>query len=248
MFRVTYRPKNDRDHSRTELFNDTKDLGQFILNLTDNEKEANSAMKWCSEASFGSKITRQPNYKIECFNEDALAKDIENKVVRKICDYLGIGYNFIGYDNDALTWDIGAGTSWIKYHEDYGYYIVINRVESDGTCNELFSTTNKSSQQFITDAVVGTEKAMKKQLKETKNVQTADNNWHKHYVSGGNKKIGPNDHIDYYYKNNGAKISVQYLDWRHNKAVAYAAYDASGKSLGCYSRLYEAQRVIDLGK
>ncbi len=247
MFSVTYRPKNDRDHSRTELFSDIKDLGKLILNVTDNENEANSAMKWCNEASFGSKIIRQSNYKIECFNETQLQKDGE-KVVKEICSKLRIGYAFVGFDNDALTWDIDIDLSWIKFHPNYGYYCVINESLSDGTCKELFSTKNKSSQQFITDVVAGAKRIVGKQLKSVKNSKASDNDWHRHYASGGNKKSGPNDYIDFYYKNNGVKISVQYLDWRHNKTVTYAAYDASGKSLGCYSRLYEAQRVIDLGK
>ena len=85
-------------------------------------------------------------------------------------------------------------------------------------------------------------------FKAAKNTKTYDTGWHKHYFSGGSKKDGSTDFIKYYYKDNGAKISVQYIDWRHNRAVGYVAYDVSGKSLGCYSRLYEAQKVIDLGK
>ena len=232
MFSVTYRPKNDRDHSRTELFSDIKDLGKLILNVTDNENEANSAMKWCNEASFGSKIIRQPNYKIECFSETQLQKDGE-KVVKEICSKLGINYAFVGFDNDALTWDIDLDLSWIKLHPNYGYYCVINESLPDGTCKELFSTTNKNSQQFIKDVVAG----VKRIVKAAKNTKASDNDWHRHYASGGNKKSGPNDYIDFYYKNNGPKIIVQYSDNRHNKKVAYIAYDASGQLLGTYPRI-----------
>lgn len=233
MFSVTYRPKNDRDHSRTELFGNIKELGKLILNVTDNENEANSAMKWCNEASFGSKIIRQPNYKIECFNEEQLQKDGE-KVVKEICSKLGIRYAFVGFDNDALTWDIDIDLSWIKLHPNYGYYCVINESLPDGTCKELFSTTNKSSQQFITDVVAGVEKVTRK---KTKNAKTFDSNWHRHYASGGNKKSGPNDYIDFYYNDTGAKIIVQYSDYRHDKKAAYMAYDASGQLLGTYPKI-----------
>ena len=248
MFRFTYRPKEDRDHSRTEYFNDTKDLSQAILNLTDSDKEADLAYKWLERAGFKDKVIRQKfNYKIECFNEDELKSKVEN-VVKEVCNKIGIGYTFAGWDNDELTWDIDAGLSWIKFHDNYGYYIVVNKQNPDGGVTEMFSLKTKDKNKFIVDSVVGVEKAISKQLKLTKNLKPVDNYWHKHYVSGANHKVGPNDHIDYYYKSNGAKISVQYVDWRHNRACAYAAYDASGKSLGCYSKLYEAQRVIDLGK
>ena len=85
-------------------------------------------------------------------------------------------------------------------------------------------------------------------VKAAKNTKTYDTGWHKHYAFGGGKKAVSNDFIKYYYKNNGAKINVEYTDFRHNKACAYVAYDESGKSLGIYLRLYEAQKAIDLGK
>ena len=42
MFKLTYRPTYNRDNSRTDYFNDTKDLANFVLSLTNNKAEADN--------------------------------------------------------------------------------------------------------------------------------------------------------------------------------------------------------------
>lgn len=83
MFKLTYRPKHDRDHAVTEYFNDIKSLGQALINIVDNEKEEQSAMDWCGRAHWGDKVVRQQfGYKIECFNEEALKKGTDTYSTR----------------------------------------------------------------------------------------------------------------------------------------------------------------------
>ena len=177
MFKLTYRIDGDKNTSLVEYFDDIKSLGQALIHLVNNEKEEQSAMNWCGRAHWGDKVVRyQFGYKIECFNETELKNSVE-AVVKEICSRLGITYNFVGWDNDALTWDIGVGTSWIKFNDNYGYYIVINKEAHDThELTEMFSTTNKDKKKFIADSVAGIEKAFKSQLKQTANNSNSTKN------------------------------------------------------------------------
>lgn len=241
MFKLTYRPTYNRDNSRTDYFNDTKDLANFILSLTNNKAEADNAYKWCNNASFGSHVTRQPNYKIECFNEDEFIKETEKKVVSKITKALGLDCRSLGLRNEQFTWDIGDRENFITYNPNDGYGILIQKRTLYGL-EEVWSTTNKDANKFITDAVIGVEKVMSKQLKATSNNST----WHKHYFSGNSTKQHANDAIEFYYKDNGDKIIVSYTDFRHNKVACYAPIDRNGNRLGSFSKLYEAQKVFGI--
>lgn len=81
--------------------------------------------------------------------DDEEVIDVENTVIKPICTALGIEHDFVGVDNDALTWDIAYETSWIKYHPSYGYYLCVNHIEDDGTCTELVSHVLKEKHDFI---------------------------------------------------------------------------------------------------
>lgn len=242
MFKLTYRPKHDRDHAVTEYFDDIKSLGQALINIVNNEKEENSAMDWCERANWGDKVVRQQfGYKIECFNEEELKNNIEETVVKPICKHFNIGYSFTGWDNDAMTWDLDADLSWIKFHDNYGYYFVMNKDNYPNGNTEIFSTTNKDKNKFISDVIVGLEKVIRNQMKKTSKTETA---WHKMYSNGTNKKIEPNDFIKYYYRNDKCRINVTYTDWRHNKVCGYTAYDMFGNCIGIFPKLFEAQSSI----
>ena len=245
MFKLTYRPTYNRDKSRTDYFNDTKDLANFILSLTNNKTEADSAYKWCNNATFGSHVTRQPNYKIECFNENEFIKETEQKVISKITEALGLNYKCLGLYNEQFTWDIGDRTNFITYNPNDGYGILIQKRTQYGV-EEVWSTVNKDANKFITDAIIGVEKIISKQLKSTRNIKINNSTWHKHYFSGKSTKQHANDAIEFYYKDNGDKIVVSYTDFRHNKAACYAPIDKDGNRLGSFSKLYEAQKVLDM--
>lgn len=166
MFRLTYRDKYDKDHSRTEYFDDIKDIGQALINLVDNEKEEQYAMEWCGRANFGDKVVRQQfGYKLECFSETELKNKVE-QVINELCNKINtkynakVAYSFVGWDNDALTWDLNIFTSWIKYRDDYGYYIVINDDNYPNGLTELFSCTDKNANRFLDRAQKGIEEVL----------------------------------------------------------------------------------------
>lgn len=163
MFKLTYRDPHDRDHSKVEYFDDIKSLGQALINIVDNEKEEQSAMEWCGRAHWGDKVVRQQfGYKIECFSEEKLKNKVE-QVVKELCDNINkaynakVGYSYVGWDNDALTWDLNLFTSWVKYRDDYGYYIVINDDNYPNGMTELFSCTDKNVNNFLTKTQKGIE-------------------------------------------------------------------------------------------
>lgn len=153
MFRLTYRDPHDRDHSRIEYFDDIKSLGQALINIVDNEKEENSAMDWCSRAHWGDKVVRQQfGYKIECFNEEKLKADIQ-AVADEISKHCGVANSFVGWDNDALTWDFNLGTTYMKFHDQYGYHMSIEDYNKDGSNKHIGEFTSKDKQQFIDSCV-----------------------------------------------------------------------------------------------
>ena len=233
MFKITYRPKYDRDHSQKEYITDIKDIGNFILELLDNKKEANYAMRWCGEAKFGSKLIRQPNYKIECFNEKDLIAQVEKEVIKPICKRTGISCIYKQFDK-VFIWQIQGIDGEISYHEQGGYNAVVYD-NNNNVCNIL----NSKADLFIRATV----RAMTS-LPQFNANRKSDNTWHKMYYSGKGIKQNANDSIDYYYKNSGERIVLSYLDWRHKKPVCYAAIDKTGKRLGSYNRLCDAQKAF----
>lgn len=153
MFKLTYKQYGTQ---LVSYFNDIKDIGQALINIVNDEKEENAAMKWCGNAHIGDSIVRQKyKYKIECFSEEALRKYIENSVLKPIKDRIyDISFEFIGWDNDAMTWDIDLKTnikdvSYIKFHDNYGYYLCINVDEDGEGYKELASVTDKNKAKFI---------------------------------------------------------------------------------------------------
>lgn len=242
MFKITYRPKNDRDHSQVKCYNDIRDIRDFILAVTDNESEAQNAYKWCGSAIFGSKIVRQPLYKIECINEVSEQRHIKS-IVEYICHKVGLTFK-LGYTLFHYTlYKDGKSIGEIIYDYNFGYYINVDftgLVISDIT--SVFSITLKDKNEFIEKSVAGINKILK--YYKTKKAESSV--WHKRYISGKNKKTGANDHIVCYYKDNGAEIHVNYLDWRHSKPVAYTCWDASGVLLGTRTKLSEAQYLVDV--
>lgn len=152
MFKLTYRPKYDKNHATTEYFDDIKSIGQALINIVNNEKEENSAMDWCERAKFGDKVVRQQfGYKIECFSEEALKKEVQT-IADEISKQCSVDNSFVGWDNDALTWDFDLGVTYMKYHDNYGYYMVINQYEGS-IAKEVWSFTSKDKKKFIEECI-----------------------------------------------------------------------------------------------
>ncbi len=84
MFRLTYRDKYDPKQTNVEIFNDTKDVGYAILDLTDSEKEANAVIDWCNNAGFGDRRTRNLCYILECVSESQLNKPVKQKKAKNV--------------------------------------------------------------------------------------------------------------------------------------------------------------------
>ena len=152
MFKLTYKQYGTQ---LVSYFDDIKDIGQALINIVNDKKEENAAMKWCGNAKFGDSIVRQKyKYKIECFNEEVLRKYIEKSVLKPIKDRVyDMDFEFQGWDNDSLTWDIDLKSnvkdiSFIKFHDNYGYNLCINVDKGDGY-EELASVTDKNKDKFI---------------------------------------------------------------------------------------------------
>lgn len=153
MFKLTYKQHGAQ---LVSYFDDIKDIGQALINIVNNEKEEKAAMDWCGNANLGDSIVRQKyKYKIECFSEEALRKYIENSVLKPIKDRIyDIGFELIGWDNGSMTWDIDLKAnindiSFIKFHDNYGYYLCINENRDQEGCIEIASVTDKNKARFI---------------------------------------------------------------------------------------------------
>lgn len=168
MFKLTYKQYGTQ---LVSYFDDIKSIGQALINIVNDEKEENAAMKWCGNAHIGDSIVRQKyKYKIECFSEEALKKYIEDSVLKPIKDRIyDIGFEFIGWDNDALTWDIDLKAdikdiSFFKFHDNYGYYLCINEDKGSEGCEELASVSDKNKEKFIkraTDTILQAKSLMR---------------------------------------------------------------------------------------
>lgn len=149
MYRLTYRDRFNNNNSTNEYFDDTKTLLDTLVGIVDDKKEEESAAKWLETAKIGSKVIRQNfGYKIECFSEDELKKNLQN-IADEISKQSGVKNEFVGWDNDALTWDFNIGVSFMKFHDNYGLYLVINLLEPDGRVREVWNFTSKDKTQFI---------------------------------------------------------------------------------------------------
>lgn len=209
MFRLTYRDKYDKDHSRTEYFDDIKDIGQALINLVDNEKEEQSAMNWCGRAHWGDKVVRQQfGYKLECFNEEQLKADIQ-AVADEISKHCGVANSFVGWDNDALTWDFNIGATYMKFHDNYGYYMTVNTYDVNGSPKNVWEFTSKNKKNFIEECVKALTKYGNKQVK---NMNT---NKRSVVETNNNQNKGIYKLVIHKVMNSEPIISKEYSDDRH---------------------------------
>ena len=168
MFRLTYRDRKSDSTvgSTVEYFDDIKSLGQALINIVDNEKEEQSAMNWCGRAHWGDKVVRyQFGYKIECFNEEELKRQVQ-AVANEISEHCGIVNNFIGWDNNALTWDFNLDLTYMKYHDNYGYCMIINCYDGS-TTKEVWNFTSKDKKKFIEECIKALSKYKSNQSDKT---------------------------------------------------------------------------------
>lgn len=166
LFRLTYRDRYSNENSKSEFFNDIKDLGQALISIVNNEKEENSAMEWCGRAAWGDKVVRNKfGYKIECFNETELKNNVEN-VVKEICNKLHCNYTYIGWDNDALTFDLDTAISWIKFNANCEYYFVLNEDNYPNGIKELISVVDKDKDKFIKQVLESYDRVTRQMLSD----------------------------------------------------------------------------------
>ena len=244
MFILTYRSINDRDHSQSKFCNDIGTIGDIVLNITGKVEEAEKAIRWCNNANFGAKVTRNPDYKIECINEVEIGKDLE-QAISCITHTLGLNYQFIGIESDTIEYTIDDGTSRIGLNADGNYFITLNRITKDHGIENVFSYKTRNIDDFKVRTVTGIENIIKKQMQSS---SKSANTWHKKYWSGHNRKQTSNDVIREYYKDSGETIVVIYKDLRHKGVSHYVAKDAYGNIIGTTTKLCEAQKLIYLRK
>lgn len=90
----------------------------------------------------------KPKYK---FEDKRLLQAIADEITNKT----GIAHNFIGYDNESLTWDFAFGTSYMKNNCGKGLYFAINDPEG----RELFNISTVDLKRFINNVVSELKKA-----------------------------------------------------------------------------------------
>ena len=231
MFVLRYK---DNGKIRAGYFDNKCELARAVWRHTRSREKENDTYNWSLKAGYKDSFRPCEFIKIECVDEEAFKAKVED-TVKKICNKCNIGYSYVGWDNDSITFDIDILTSWIKYHDNYGYYIVIKKYEPDGTMIELFSIIERDKNKFISQSVDGIKKAMK----EIENAGKETNDtWHKRYSKGGTKKKDINDRVSYYYRDNGDRIVVGY---EFNKVVGYSAFAGNGARLGYFKRLTDAK-------
>ena len=234
MFILRYK---DNNKIRSGYFDNKCELAEAVQRHTKSKVKGNETYNWALNAGYKDSFRPCEFIKIECVDEEAFKAKVE-AVVKKICDKVGIRYKCAGWDDEALIYDIDILTSWIKYNDNYGYYIVINEYEPDGTMIELFSIVERDKNKFISQSVDGIKKAMK----EIENAGKETNDtWHRRYLRGGDKKKDTNDRVSYYYRDNGDRIVLGY---DFSKVVGYSAFAGNGNRLGYFKRLTDAKEAF----
>lgn len=163
MFKIEY---EENGRVRHPIFsNDIKDVGQILINIANDERVENEAMYWCGNASFGDKFRNtEYRFKITCvydekhvfkpgtpeFKPNRNSNPFKDEVkLQKVADVItkrtGYANEFIGSDNDSLTWDFAYGVSYMKNNNGRGLYFALN----DDTGKELTDILDTDVNRFI---------------------------------------------------------------------------------------------------
>ena len=166
MFKIEY-----LEYGKTQgiTTNDIKDVGQILINIVNDERTEHEAMLWCANAHWGDTFVNQKyKFSIQCvYDEKHVLKPgtpgsrlnasdniFMNEVnLQKIADAItkatGVKNEYVGYDNESLTWDFACGLSYMKNNMGKGLYFALN--ESDG--KEICTVSDTDTKEFIRKVV-----------------------------------------------------------------------------------------------
>lgn len=163
MFKIEY---EERGVKRQPIITqDCKDVVQILINIANDEAAEREAYEWCCNAHWGDNFVNQKyKFTIQCiYDEKHILKPdtpggklnknnnpfMNEENLQKIADIIssktGYANEFIGYDNDSLTWDFSYGVSYMKNNQGKGLYFALN----DDTGKELTDILDTDVHRFI---------------------------------------------------------------------------------------------------
>lgn len=232
MFKVEYQKYGSDTY---EITNDTRDLWDIIIGITGNENAATEVYSWANDARLGDNFLNQ-KYKfiIRCvYNENSvyLPGDSRNKqpdifrnqrklqvIANEITKQTGIKNEFIGEDNDSLTWDFATGVSYMKNMNGQGLYFALN----DDNGKEICTVKDVNGKEFIRKTVTVIKR---REASKQKTEQEQDN-------VGSSKIIKNNLSI----KKSG---NVVYVTTTPNKEIIAAIKNAISAKMEWHGRIYD---------
>ena len=158
MFTVVYDWMSSRKKETTQ---DIKDLYDIIIGITGDDMVAEYVQNWASNADFGdSRTNTRHNFTVRChYDEKNVYPPLKNqafdniKILQKIANEItkqtGIENQFIGEDNESLTWDFATGVSYMKNKGRQGLYFALN----DDNGKEICDIQSNDVSEFIRKVV-----------------------------------------------------------------------------------------------
>lgn len=167
MFKIEYEEYGVR--RQPIITQDCKDVVQILINIANDEKVEKEAYDWCCNAHWGDNFVNQKyKFSIKCiYDEKHVLKPgtegsklnrssnpfMDEVKLQKIADVIskrtGYANEFIGIDNDSLTWDFAYGVSYMKNNNGKGLYFALN----DDIGKELTDILDTDAHRFV-DRVV----------------------------------------------------------------------------------------------
>lgn len=228
MFIVAYEQYGSKHKTTTQ---DIRDLVDIMIGVVNNEKIENDVYNWASNATFGDTYLNQVHrFAIKCvYNTTSVYRpgDDRNKnpnifkdqkilqrIANEITKQTGVENEFIGEDNDSLTWDFDTGISYMKNKAGNGLYFALN----DDNGKEICEVMDNNTDEFIRKTVT----VIKRREKSNVNRQ----------LNGSSKVIKSNLSI----KQTG---NVVYVTATPNKEIIAAIKNAASAKLEWHGRIYD---------
>lgn len=153
-------------HNQKIISTDVKDVRDIIIGIANDIKAEDEAYKWVCNAHFGDNFINQKyKFLIKCVYDEHniyTPNDSRNKqpdifidkrklqvIANEITRQTGIENEFIGEDNDSLTWDFATGVSYMKNKGGKGLYFALN----DDNGVEICEVIETDVKEFIRKTV-----------------------------------------------------------------------------------------------
>lgn len=221
MFRICN--KRGQFINRT-IKNDCKDVKNHIYCETKNEKEAEEAYEWCSNACFGQSFKRD-SYTIECFNETKV-KDGYQSIADALTARTDVQNMYVGVRDNELIWKF-------MFMEGVMYFNMASailgfRMYVDRDSSEEFKLTTKSDvKNFLNKITTEINKLKPKYKFEDKKLLQS-------IADEITNKTGVTHNFAGY--DNGSltwdfDFGVSYMTNREGKELYFAVNDSEGREL-----------------